>query len=99
MGRAAVYGGLPSQSFRLCFSGSATVGEDYSVSAGHRTNIPLSGGCFTESFDRGGDNFRFYINTKHDGNGSPETVTVRLDSLPNSYYVIRDRVRFRIVNG
>jgi len=84
---------------RLCFSGSATPGEDYYVSAGHRPKISLSGGCFTESFDKGHGNFHFYINTKHDGNGSPETINVRLDRLGNSYYVIQDTVRFRIVNG
>ncbi|MDE2637166.1 MAG: hypothetical protein OXI30_12455, partial [Chloroflexota bacterium] len=98
--RAAVYGGLPQQTFRLCFSGSATVGEDYSVDANHRQNIPLDGsGCFTESFDRGHDNFRFRIDTKHDGNGSTETVTVKLDRLPNSYYLLRSSVTFRIRNG
>ncbi|MDE2857837.1 MAG: hypothetical protein OXN94_08305, partial [Chloroflexota bacterium] len=99
--RAAVFGGLPQQTFRLCFSGSATEGEDYSVGANHRLHIPLDGsGCFTESFDRGHDNFRFSISTKHDGNGSPETINVRLDRLPgSSYYLLRDRLRFRIVNG
>ncbi|MDE2857824.1 MAG: hypothetical protein OXN94_08235 [Chloroflexota bacterium] len=100
VGRVALYGGLPQQTFRLCFSGSATEGEDYSVSAGHRPNIPLSGGCFTESFDRGQDNFRFYIHTRHDGNGSPETINVRLDRLPgSSYYLTQNTLRFRIVNG
>ncbi len=77
--------------FRLCFSGSATLGVDYNVfsNSGH---LQPNGSCLTDKFTSGHSNYRFYIRPLNDSvDESNETVTVTMSQdsgnpFPSGYY-------------
>ncbi len=91
---------------RLCFSGSATLGQDYTVSTNSGTPSP-SGNCVTDKFYNGDKSMKFYIRPINDSNDeSDETVTVTLSQVsgnpfPSGYYLPShySRVNFRIIDN
>jgi len=91
---------------RLCFSGSATLGQDYTVSMNSGTPSP-SGNCVTDKFLSGERGLRFYINAIEDSDDEgDETVIVTLSQVPGSpfpsgYYLPShySRMNFRIIDN
>lgn len=75
------------QSFRICFTGSATAGVDFQVKG-----VTLSGGCFTGSWKSGnwftGAEKTYYIVGISDNTYDPkETITATVSAVnwPSSY--------------
>ena len=83
-----------SQSFRICFTGSATPGTDYIVINRKRGGeVSLSGGCFTDSWGSGdwyaGAENLYLLRAKKDNVPDPkETITATVDQIPSSYSTI-----------
>jgi len=91
---------------RLCFSGSATLGQDYYVSSNTDRLYP-SGNCVVDKFHSGDKGLRFYINPIEDSDDEAnETVIVTLSQVPGSpfpsgYYLPShySRMNFRIIDN
>ena len=77
--------------FRLCFSGSATLGVDYNVFSNSGYLQP-NGSCVTDKFSSGHSHYGFYIRPMNDAVDEPnETVTVTMSQdsgnpFPSGYY-------------
>jgi len=92
--------------FRLCFSGSATLGVDYSAHTNTAQLFP-SGNCVTDKFHNGESSVRIYIVPMNDSDDEPnETVTVTLSQapgnpFPSGYYLPSSysRMNFRIIDN
>lgn len=91
---------------RLCFSGSATLEQDYYVSSNTGRLYP-SGNCVVDKFHSGDQAVRFYINAIEDSDDEGnETVTVTLSQapgnpFPSGYYLPShySRLNFRIIDN
>ncbi|MCE2472075.1 MAG: hypothetical protein J4G18_09260 [Anaerolineae bacterium] len=92
--------------FRLCFSGSATLGVDYNVFSNSGYLQP-NGSCVTDKFSSGHSNYGFYIRPMNDAADEPnETVTVTMSQdsgnpFPSGYYFPSRycRATFRIIDN
>ncbi|MYE26292.1 MAG: hypothetical protein F4X87_03555 [Chloroflexi bacterium] len=94
--------------FRICFSGSATLGTDYFVrSTFHGNNMRTNGNCFTDTFNKGYQTYYYYIVPIEDSDDEQnETLIATLSQAPGNpwpsgYYMpsSHSKATFRIIDN